>query len=98
MRSRWIETATQSGPTVEQAEFTATLQSWSLTAAWPGGGWVWNRPRAVIVEREGSQERIPIYHVTLLVQIALFVLALAVAYSFVAPFATRSTHRRKSDD
>jgi hypothetical protein len=91
MRSRWIETSTRTGPAVKQDRLTVTLQSWSLSTAWPGGGWVWNHPRAVIVDRAGTQERIPIYNVPLLIQSALLVLVLLVALSF----ALNSIARRK---
>ena len=94
MRTRWIETATHDGPTIAQDGYTATLQNWSLSAAWPGGGWVWNRPKAVLVNRMGVQERIPIRNITQLVQIALCILAAAGAISLFIQPATRSQHRR----
>ncbi len=49
-------------------------------AAWSfGGGVVWNRPVAVLVEREGQVERIPIRDTTRLMHLALLVTALLLA-------------------
>ena len=95
MRTRWIETTTHAGPTVECGEYSAKLQSWTLVFSWPNGGWVWNRPRAIIVEKSGIQERIPIYAVTLLAQIALSLLMAASALSYVAPLIIQPIQRRK---
>jgi hypothetical protein len=39
---------------------TITLVARSFVARWPGGGFVWSGPAAVIVEGEGKTERIPI--------------------------------------
>jgi hypothetical protein len=39
---------------------TITPVARSLVARWPGGGLVWSGPAAVIVDREGGTERIPI--------------------------------------
>jgi len=37
----------------------------------PFGGFVWNRPVAVLVEREGQTERIAIHDVTRILQVGL---------------------------
>jgi hypothetical protein len=39
---------------------TITPVARSLITRWPGGGFVWSTPTAVLVERGGSAERIPI--------------------------------------
>jgi hypothetical protein len=39
---------------------TITPVARSLVTRWPGGGSVWSEPAAVIVERDGRNERIPI--------------------------------------
>ena len=51
----------------------------ALVVRWPGGGLVWSRPAAVLVEREGRVRRIPIVDVTRLVQAGLLGLGLALA-------------------
>ncbi|MGD9029919.1 MAG: hypothetical protein PVG25_08905, partial [Anaerolineae bacterium] len=56
-----------------------TPQSQSVTVRWPRGGWVWNRPVAVMVGRDEERKRIPIVDVTRVAQIGLF--AFAVVFS-----------------
>ena len=85
MHTRWIETAIRDGPTIKHEGFTATFRSWSLTASWPGGGFVWNRPHAVVIDNSGRQESIPIHNVTLLLQLALVALVAAVTFLYVVP-------------
>jgi len=63
----------ESGETVTVGEVAATPQSQALTVRWPRGGWVWNRPVAILVERgEEDQERIPITDVTRVAQLVLY--------------------------
>jgi hypothetical protein len=47
-------------------------QSRVLTARWPQGGWVWNRPVAVLVKRGEQEKRISIVDVTRVAQLALY--------------------------
>ena len=67
---------TISGNAVTAGDFTVRPQSQALTIHWPGGGFVWNRPGAVLVERGGSTERIPIVDVTRMAQLGLLGLGL----------------------
>lgn len=71
-----------SGEEVTAGDVTLTPQSQALTISWPNGGFVWNRPVAVLVERGGQTERIPVVDVTRIAQITLlglgFVLSIAV--------------------
>lgn len=67
---------TMSGETVTVGEVAATPQSQALTMRWPRGGWVWNRPVAVLVERGEEKERIPIVDVTRMAQLGLYGLSL----------------------
>ena len=70
-----------SGEEVTAGDITLTPQSKSLTIRWPNGGFVWNRPVAVLVERGGQTERIPVVDVTRIAQLTLlglgFVLSIA---------------------
>jgi hypothetical protein len=65
------------GDPVSVGDVTVTPQSQAIVARWPNGGWVWNRPVAVLVEREGETERIPIVDVTRIAQLGLFALSIA---------------------
>jgi hypothetical protein len=64
------------GKAVTVGDITVTPQSQALTLRWPGGGWVWNRPIAVLVERGGNAERVPIIDVTRMAQVGLYGLGL----------------------
>lgn len=67
---------TMSGETVTIDDVIVTPQSQALTVRWPQGGWVWNRPAAVLVEQGEEEERIPIVDVTRVAQLGLFGLSL----------------------
>jgi len=69
---RLLNRQTLLGKGITAGDITLTPQAQVLTLRWPGGGWVWNRPVAVLVERGGSVERVPIVDVTRLVQIGLY--------------------------
>ena len=68
-----IQWQTVSGSPVTVGDVTVTPQSQALTVHWPFGGFVWNRPLAILVERGGqrSVQRIPIVDVTRIVQLGL---------------------------
>lgn len=70
---------TESGETVSVGDMAVTPQSQALTVRWPRGGWVWNRPTAVLVERGEKTKRIPIVDVTRAAQLALYGLGLVFA-------------------
>jgi hypothetical protein len=64
-------------------DVTITPESRVLMVRFPGrlnGGYVWNRPAAVIVERGGERERIPIVDVTRMAQISLMMSLVALAF------------------
>ena len=77
--SDMIRCRTVSGEAVTVADITLTPQSQAVTVRWPDGGLVWNRPVAVLVERAGQTERIPIVDVTRAIQLGLFGLSLVFA-------------------
>ncbi len=58
---------------------TITPETRVLSVRWPNGGWVWNRPVAVVVEQEGQIERLPIVDVTRVAQISLYGFSLFIA-------------------
>ncbi len=58
-------------------------QSQALTIRWPNGGYVWNRPVAIMVRRGDQEERLPIVDITLLVRLALLALAAVSSLSFL---------------
>ena len=64
------------GDIITVGDLIVTPLSQSFIIRCPYGGWVWNRPRAVVVERDGNTERIPIIDITRIVQLGLFGLSL----------------------
>ena len=81
-----IRCQTFSGDKVTVGDVTLTPQSQALLVRWPNGGFVWNRPVAVVVERDGQTERFPVVDVTRMAQLAL--LGLGLVFSMVALIQT----------
>jgi hypothetical protein len=71
-----INWQTETGDSVAVGDVTLTPQSRALVVRWPNGGWVWNRPVAVLVQRGEEMERIPIVDATRRAQVGLMGLAL----------------------
>lgn len=89
-----VRVQTLSGDPLSVREVTVTPQSRAVVVRWPKGGWAWNRPLAVLVEREGVTERIPIVDVTRLAQLGLF--ALSMVFSVRA--LIRLVRERRNND
>ena len=70
-----------------------TLQTQTFTFRLPFGGMVWNRPSAVLVERDDGTQRIPIVDVTRVVQIVLFGLILSFSVIITLLAAQRARPR-----
>jgi len=64
-----------SGDPVTVGDITVTPQSRALVVRLPKGGFIWNRPTAVLVEQHGPARRIPIIDVTRILQAGLLGLA-----------------------
>ena len=80
---------TNAGRAVTVGEFTITPISQALTVRFPFGGFVWNRPVTIEVERAGHVKCIPIVDVTRLAQIGVLVGTLVLALYGVARLARR---------
>jgi hypothetical protein len=90
--NRIFKLETRSGEAVTVGDTRLIPQSQALTIRWPRGGFVWNRPVAVLAERGDQTERIPIVDVTLVAQVVLFGLSAALALTALFLFASQ---RRK---
>jgi uncharacterized membrane protein len=90
-----LQWQTLSGDEVTVGDITLTPQSQALTIRWPKGGLVWNRPVAVLVERDGQTERIPIVDVTRMAQLGL--LGLGLVFSMVI-FILSARRRRVQNE
>ena len=71
----YVQYQLETGSPTPVGEVNLTPQSQVLTVRWPNGGWVWNRPVAVLVEQDGESERLPIVDVTRMAQLGLIAFA-----------------------
>jgi len=72
-----IERRTIAGSTLEAGDLRVTPEARVVSVRLPFGAFVWNRPSAVVVERDGRVERLPIVDVSRIAQVALWACALA---------------------
>ena len=86
-----VRLAADAGRPVIVGDVRVTPWSQALIIRLPFGQLVWNRPTAVVVERAGQAERIPVRDVTRLVQVGLFGLALGIG---ILTLAVRTRPRR----
>jgi hypothetical protein len=73
----WAREASAEPVTV--GEVTVTPRSRALVVRLPRGGFVWNRPTAVMVERAGQVRRVQVVDATRILQLGLLGLGLAIA-------------------
>ena len=78
-----IQWRSGSSQPVTAGEITITPQSQALIFRWPHGGFVWNRPVAVVVERPGQTQRIPILDLTRILQWSLLATSAACWIGFL---------------
>jgi hypothetical protein len=86
-----VQWQTVSGEAVRVGDVALTSQSQALTVRWPRGGFVWNRPVAVLVERDGQMERVPVVDVTRIAQLTL----LGLGFVFFAVTLMLSVRKRR---
>ncbi len=85
---------TTTGDPITAGGVTVRPQSQALVVRWgEHGGLVWNRPLAVLVERAGQTERIPIMDVTRLAQLSLLGASLL---TMAIVWLLSNQHRRKA--
>ncbi|MBS1251544.1 MAG: hypothetical protein MAG451_00577 [Anaerolineales bacterium] len=85
---------TTSGEPLTIGDVTITPQSRVLVIRWPYGGFVWNRPVSVLVERDGHTEQVPIVDLTRAAQLRLlgFGLVLSIAIIVLSALSRRDQH------
>ena len=88
--SDMVQWQTVSGDSVTVNGVTVTPQSQALTVRWANGGFVWNRPVAVLVDQDGMTERIRITDVNLVVRLGLLGLSLFISAVFLLSARKRS--------
>ncbi len=66
-----VQLQTQAGAPTRAGNITVTPESQSFSLRLPFGGFVWNRPTAVVIEIEGERQRVPVVDVTRIAQLAV---------------------------
>jgi hypothetical protein len=77
-----FQVQTVSGQPVTVDSITVTPQSQALIVRLPIGGFAWNRPTAILVERDGTAKRFPIVDITRILQ--LWLLGFSLVLSIVS--------------
>ncbi len=85
---------TVSGQSVVVHGHILTPQSQMLLIRFPWCAWVWNRPTAMLVERNGQVERLPIVDLTRSIQLGFFGLGV-VMITVVSFVQVARSNRRK---
>ena len=75
----WVEWQQRAGEARTLGDISLTPLSQALVFRTPIGGYVWNRPVAVLVVRDGRQQRLPIPNVILTARLAMLGLGLGLA-------------------
>ena len=74
---------------VTVGSITVTPQSQALIVRLPSGGFVWNRPTAIVVEQDGTMQRFPIRDRSRLLQLGLLASSLVLSIGSLITFSRR---------
>jgi len=88
-----FQVQTVSGQPVTVDSITVTPQSQALIVRLPRGGFVWNRPTAILVERDGTTKRFPIVDITRILQLWLLGFSLVLSIVSLVKFSQRKERR-----
>jgi hypothetical protein len=88
-----FQVQTVSGQPVTVESVTVTPQSQALIVRLPIGGFVWNRPTAILVERDETAKRFPIVDVTRILQLWLLGFSLVLSIVSLVKFSQRKERR-----
>jgi len=88
-----FQVQTVSGQPVTVDSITVTPQSQALIVRLPIGGFVWNRPTAILVERDGTAKRFPIVDITRILQLWLLGSSLVLSIVSLVKFSQRKERR-----
>ena len=90
-----VQWQTVSGDPMTVGDVSVTPQSQALVVRWPFGGFVWNRPIAVVVERDGAGfvERRRVVDVTRIIQLGLLSFSLIISIVVLGKSVQGKEHR-----
>lgn len=90
--NEFVQYKLETGSPITIEETTLTPQSQVLSVRWPNGGWVWNRPVAILAEKDGESQRHAIIDVTRYAQFGL----IGVAFFFaILALVAKLTRKRR---
>ena len=75
----FVQWKTSSGQPIVVGDSTIVPQAQAIALKLPYCGFVWNRPVAILVERDGQRQRFPIFDVTRAVILVLSGVALTIS-------------------
>lgn len=90
--NEFVQYKLETGSPITIEETTLTPQSQVLSVRWPNGGWVWNRPVAILAEKDGESQRHAIIDVTRYAQFGL--IGVAFLFAILALVAKLTRKRR----
>jgi hypothetical protein len=90
-----IQLQSASGTPITVGDVTVTPWSQSLIVRLPFGGFVWNRPSSIVIERDGHVERKAILDVSRVLQVGIIAMGLVAA---IGARAMSSRSRKSSID
>jgi len=88
-----FQVQTVSGQPVTVESVTVTPQSQALIVRLPIGGFVWNRPTAILVERDETAKRFPIVDITRILQLGLLGFSLVLSIVSLVKFSQRKERK-----
>jgi hypothetical protein len=88
-----FQVQTVSGQPVTVESVTVTPQSQALIVRLPIGGFVWNRPTAILVERDETAKRFPIVDITRILQLWLLGFSLVLSIVSLVKFSQRKERK-----
>ena len=88
-----FQVQTVSGQPVTVDSVTVTPQSQALIVRLPIGGFVWNRPTAILVEQDEAAKRFPIVDITRILQLLLLGFSLVLSIVSLVKFSQRKERR-----
>jgi len=93
--TQWFQRQTISGDQTKIGDTIVTPQAQSVTLRWPYGGLIWNRPAAVLVERDNHTTRLPVIDVTRILVWGL--LGLGLFFAIVTALLSNQQRRKKNE-
>ena len=88
-----FQVQTVSGQPVTVESITVTPQSQAIIVRLPNGGFVWHRPTAILVERDGTVKRFPIVDITRSLQLGLLGFSLVLSIVSLVKFSQRKERK-----